>query len=101
QILKSAVRSHDPFHRIVGVWLVRRLSPDSNPIEVDDLPEERDEETLLNAMGSEIANVHVGSKSQITNVLKDLRRRKSNWLRSAAKDMAKAIEREWKEYKKL
>jgi hypothetical protein len=101
QILRSAVRSHDPFHRIVGVWLVRRLSPDSNPIEVDDLPEERDEETLLNAMGSEIANVHVGSKRQIGNILKDLRRRKSNWLRSAAKEMAKAIEREWREYKKL
>jgi hypothetical protein len=32
------------------------------------------------------------------NILKDMRRRKANWLRSAAKDMAKAMEREWKEY---
>jgi len=29
---------------------------------------------------------------------RSLRRRKANWLRSAAKDMAKTMEREWKEY---
>ena len=59
----------------------------------------RDEETLLYAMGSEAANVHLGSKRQIADILKDLGRRKSNWLRSAARDMAKAIEGDWKRYK--
>ena len=63
-----------------------------------DLPEERDEETLLHAMGSEAANVHLGRERQTKNILKDLRRRKANWLRSAAKDMAKAMERDWKDY---
>ena len=96
--IESAVRSHDPFQKIVGRWLIRRLSPESNPIEIADLPEERDEETLLHAMGSEAANVHLGRERQAKNILKDLRRRKANWLRSAAKDMAKAMKREWKEY---
>jgi hypothetical protein len=59
----------------------------------------RDEETLLYAMGSEAANVHLGSKRQIADILKDLGRRKSNWLRSAARDMAKAMEGDWKRYK--
>src|ERR1039458_7601113 len=36
-------------------------------------------------MGSEAANVHLGSKRQVANILRDLRRRKSNWLRSAAR----------------
>jgi hypothetical protein len=62
-------------------------------------PEERDEETLLYAMGSEAANVHLGSKRQVADILKDLGRRKSNWLRSAARDMAKAMEGDWKRYK--
>ena len=97
--IQSAVRSHDPFQKIVGTWLLRRLSPESNPIEIADLPEERDEETLLYAMGSEAANVHLGSKRQVANILKDLRRRESNWLRSAARDMAKAMESEWKRYR--
>jgi hypothetical protein len=49
-------------------------------------------------MGSEAANVHLGSKRQIANILKDLQRRKSNWLRSAARDMAKAMENDWKKF---
>jgi Uncharacterized protein conserved in bacteria (DUF2252) len=98
--IKGAVRSHDPYQMIVGAWLIRRLSPDSNPIEIDDLPKERDEEALLHAMGSETANVHLGSGRVRKKIVKDLRRRKSNWLRTAAKDMAKAVEHEWKEYRK-
>ena len=54
---------------------------------------------LLYAMGSEAANVHLGSKRQVAGILKDLGRRKSNWLRSAARDMAKAIKDDWKRYR--
>jgi uncharacterized protein DUF2252 len=99
QAIELAVRSHDPFQKIVGTWLIRRLSPDSNPIEIADLPEERDEETLLSAMGSEAANVHLGTTRQVANILRDLQRRKSNWLRSAAGDMVKATEGDWKKYR--
>jgi hypothetical protein len=84
---------------VFGNWLIRRLSPDSNPIEIDKLPKERDEYKLLRAMGQEAANVHLGTKSQIKGVLRDLNRRKSNWLRRAGKKMAKVIEKEWQEYK--
>jgi hypothetical protein len=97
--IASAVRSPDLFQKIVGKWLLRRLSPESNPIEIDDWPAKRDEETLLHAMGTEVANVHLGSKRRVAGILKDLRRRKSNWLHSAAKRMAKTIERDWKSYK--
>jgi len=79
---------------------MRRLSPDSNPVDITKLPGKKDEETLLHAMGAEAANVHLGSKRQVGNVLKDLRRKKSNWLVSAAKQMAKAMSSEWHDYKK-
>src|SRR6266853_511911 len=49
--LEGAVRSPDPFQLIAGTWLIRRLSPDANPIEIAALPKKRDEETLLHAMG--------------------------------------------------
>jgi hypothetical protein len=42
-------------------------------------------------MGCEAANVHLGSKYGIKRVLKDLRAREPNWLRSPAKEMAKAV----------
>jgi hypothetical protein len=96
--IQSAVRSHDPFQTIVGRWLIRRLSPDSNPVEIESLPKEREETTLLHAMGCEAANVHLGSRVAIKAILKNLDRKKSNWLRSSAKDMCKAFEREWQKY---
>jgi hypothetical protein len=89
----AAVRSPDPYQTMVGNWLIRRLSPDSNPIEIEELPKERDEQALLHAMDSETANVHLGRRGQSKKSSKDLRSRKSEWLPSAAK--AKALEREW------
>lgn len=98
--LDSAVRSRDPFHCVAGSWLVRRLSPDSNPILIADLPKKRDESMLLGAMGAEAANVHLGSRRQTGRILADLRRRPPNWLRRSAKAMAKMVERDWKEYRR-
>jgi Uncharacterized protein conserved in bacteria (DUF2252) len=100
--LDAAVRAPDPFHCVVGPWLIRRLSPDSNPILVADLPKRRDESVLLGAMGAEVANVHLGSLRQPRQrgrILTDLRRRPPNWLRRSAKMMAKIVEREWQEYR--
>ena len=100
QAITAAVRSRDPFQKIEGAWLIRRLSPDSNPIEIKDLPKKRDEQALLHAMGSEAANVHLGSKRAVNRILQDLARRKTGWLRTAAKEMAKVTERDWKKYAK-
>lgn len=98
--IRSAIRSPDPFQLIEGDWLIRRLSPDSNPIDIQTLPKHRDERMLLYAMGSEAANVHLGTKRQVANIQKDLRGKKSNWLPDAAARMAQLVEKEWKRYKK-
>jgi hypothetical protein len=96
--IKSAVRSPDPYQEMVGIWLIRRLSPDANPIEIEDLPKKRDEMILLHAMGAEAANVHLGTSHQRKKILNDLQKRKSGWLRNAAKEMAKATQRDWMKY---
>jgi hypothetical protein len=98
--IASAVRAPDPFQKTIGRWIIRRLSPDSNPIEIACLPKMRDEETLLHAMGSEIANVHLGDRRQVKRILNDLHHRKANWLSLAGKHMARVIEKEWKDYRK-
>lgn len=97
----SAVRSPDPFQIIDGLWLIRRLSPDSNPIDIQTLPKHSDEEMLLTAMGSETANVHLGTQGQTKKILKDVKMRERGWLRDAAIRMAKALERDWKRYRKI
>ena len=98
--ISSAVRSPDPFQVIDGSWLIRRLSPDSNPIDIQTLPKHSDEEMVLNAMGREAANVHLGTRSSTKNILKDLKKRKRGWLEDAAVRMAKILEKDWKRYRK-
>ena len=98
--ISSAVRSADPFQVVDGLWLIRRLSPDSNPIDIQTLPKHRDEELLLTAMGSEAANVHLGTKGQARKILKDLKMRKRTWLQDAAVRMAQLLEKDWKRYRK-
>jgi hypothetical protein len=100
EAISSAIRSPDPFQVIEGAWLIRRLSPDSNPIDIQTLPKHRDEEMILHAMGSEAANVHLGSKRQVSRIQKDLRKRNSNWLRDAGGRMAQLVEKDWKRYRK-
>jgi len=80
--------------------LIRRLSPDSNPIDIQSLPKHRDVSILLHAMGSETANVHLGTKGQATKILSDLQKRKSKWLRDAAIRMAQVVEKDWKHNRK-
>jgi hypothetical protein len=99
--ISSSVRSPDPFQVIDGDWLIRRLSPDSNPIDIQELPKHRDEEMLLHAMGSEAANVHLGTKSQSKRILKHLKKEKPDWLQDAAVRMAKALEKDWNRYRKI
>ena len=97
-MLEQSVRCRDPFVGMEGQWLLRRLSPYCSRIEVTALPRKRDEGKLLYAMGWETANVHLGDQAQIKPVQRDLARRKSAWLRKAAKAMTKTILADWKDW---
>lgn len=99
-ILDQAVRCPDPFVKLQGRWLVRRLAPYCSRIELDVLPTNRDEQKLLFAMGWETGNIHLGERKSIAGVRKHLHRLKSGWLLSAAKDMVKATERDWRSWRK-
>ncbi len=98
--ISSAIRSPDPFQIIDGPWLIRRLSPDANPIDIQELPRHSDKEMILHEMGSEAANVHLGTKEQTKRVLAYLAKKRSKWLRQAGSRMAKVIEEEWRRYRK-
>lgn len=100
-IINRAVRSPDPFVQLRKRWIVRRLSPHCCRIELDVLPKNRDEMQLLRSMGWETANIHLGSPSARKRVRKYLSRLKPNWLSSAARDMAKVVTKDWRDWRKL
>jgi hypothetical protein len=97
-MLEQSVRCRDPFVRMEGRWLLRRLSPYCSRIELTALPRKRDEGKLLYAMGWETANIHLGDQPPIKAVQRDLAARKSTWLRKAAKVMMKATLADWKDW---
>jgi hypothetical protein len=99
KILDLAVRAPDPMVRLRGGWIVRRLAPYCSRIELSQLPRQRDDLKLLQAMGYETANIHWGSPSEIPAVKKDLNRRGANWLHEAATLMADAVRKDWKEWR--
>jgi hypothetical protein len=97
--LDRAVRCKDPFVRLRGRWIVRRLAPDCSRIEMASLPQQRDEIKLLRAMGFETANVHLGSIKAKT-ILKDLKKRKDSWLHKAAHEMVARVVEDWEDWRK-
>jgi len=98
-ILKEAVRCPDPYVQMRGSWIVRRLSPHCSRIELDDLKTSKRELRVLEAMGRETANVHLGTVEKRKAILKDLRGRKANWLVGAAQAMAEAMEKDWRAWR--
>jgi hypothetical protein len=94
-MLKTAIRAAEPFVAIEQGWLIRRLGPHCSRIELGDLPRRKDERVLLQAMGAETANIHLGSTSALPALRRDLEARGPDWLRDAARRMAKATLKDW------
>lgn len=100
EALAKAVRCRDPFLRIEGNWVLRRLAPRSSKIEIGALDKKSEPLRLLEAMGGETANVHAGTARALGAVRRDLDRRRESWLADAAQDMADAVRAEWKAWKR-
>jgi hypothetical protein len=76
-------------------WVVRGLAPDRCRIGLSELGPERDEKRMMQAMGGETANIHLGTRPAIQDVLKDLKSRKPDWLRKSAGKMAAVTLEDW------
>jgi hypothetical protein len=98
-ILDGAVRSVDPFVRMKGGWIVRRLAPDCSRVELASMPKERDEARLLHAMGFETANVHLATGKAAKSILKNLKGRPREWLHRYSADMVQATAEDWQRWR--
>jgi hypothetical protein len=100
QILNTSVRCLDPYVKLKGKWIVRRLAPDCSRIELSELPKGHDEKVLLHAMGFETANIHLGSK-KARAIRADMKKRGEGWLAQAAEEMVKAVTQDWRDWREL
>lgn len=96
ELLSRAVRCTDPFLRVDGAWIVRRLAPRCSRIEVQLLTGVEDERLMFESMGAETANIHCGSPEARDDILNWLKLRDSSWLETAARAMIKATRDDWR-----
>jgi hypothetical protein len=94
-IVGGAVRCLDPFLAVKRRWIVRRLAPDCERVELADLKTETEMAKLLHAMGWETANVHLGSAGAHALLL-DLTSLPKGWLKSAVDTLQVLLEADWK-----
>ena len=96
---KRSVRQKDPYYTVEDGWVVRRIGPHCERIELAQFPKRGDERLILRDMGRETANLHSATPDQRTKILRDLSERKADWLVNAAHAMSKATEQDWKAFR--
>lgn len=100
RILASAIRSPDPYLKVYGSWIVRRLAPDCRRVELASLSRGHDEEWLLHAMGFETANVHLGTAGAGRSIKRHLGDFTKQELRKSATEMQDTLAKDFRCWKK-
>jgi len=99
KIIRRSVRCPDPFLQLRGNWIVRRLSPHCSRIELSQIEAPGAEIKLLRAMGWEVANIHLGTRTAVKPILAHLKKQKGKWLHGASAAMLETVRDEWKTWK--
>jgi hypothetical protein len=99
KIITGAFRVPDPFLSLPQRSIIRRLAPHCTKIELDSLPRKPDEVRLLESMGFEIANIHLGTMDAKT-LLKDLNHRRMRYFRGAVALMSELTLADWESWRK-
>ena len=93
-------RAPDPWLAATGDIVTRRLSPNNRKIEAADNPAALTSRKMLNAMGRELAAIHLGTANRRATIERDLHDRKRNWLRSAVERAEEFVRRDHKDWRK-
>jgi hypothetical protein len=96
---RGKYRANDPWYRLKGNLLVRRLSPNNRKLEAEGGSIDLLTPDMLRAMGLELANVHLGTGNRRAAIVRDLARRDGDWLHANAKRAAAAVARDYADWK--
>jgi uncharacterized protein (DUF2252 family) len=92
-------RAPDPFLRVHGKCVFRRIGADAQKIELGKSPGKKLERKLVKAMGFDLASIHAADARGKRAILADLKKRPDGWLHAAAKIAAAAVERDFEEWR--
>lgn len=112
EIATGRYRAPDPWYRVVDGVAVRRLSPNNRKIEADKplLPEQEEgpgetlgrevllAQPMLEAMGRELASVHLATEGAAAAVRRDFLAREPAWWAKAASLTAEQVRKEQRQF---
>jgi hypothetical protein len=101
EIAGGRYRAIDPWLRFDSKLATRRLSPNNRKIEAGDDVSVLLGPQMLEAMGLDLAGVHLGTATgkSTAAVGRDFENRKSGWLLTAARNMAAAVKQDHAQWK--
>jgi hypothetical protein len=91
-------RAPDPFLDAHDKFIFRRIAADSRKIELVDAAGSI-RINVLQAMGFDLASIHVAGSSEPAALRADLKRRPRGWLNAAAKTAVAAVKRDFEEWR--
>jgi hypothetical protein len=97
-LMAAAYRAPDPVLFMTADWVVRRLSPESHKISLDQIRDHVEAESLVRWMGWEVANIHRGQAGR-HDIEEWLAALPSGWLHDTAETMAEIMRKDWKEFR--
>jgi hypothetical protein len=99
EIANGRFRPLDPWYEVKNDVVVRRLSPNNRKIEVEKGNAALFSRDMLQIMGFELANVHLGTADRRGAIQQDLEQRRRSWLIASARKAADATLQEYKAWK--
>lgn len=97
-ILAASFRSPDPCLSLTEDWVIRRLSPESHKVAVEQLRDHVQAEALVRWMGWEVANIHRGQAGR-HDIEAWLAALPAGWLHDSAATMAEATVADWRDFR--
>jgi Uncharacterized protein conserved in bacteria (DUF2252) len=93
-------RAPDPFLKVRGKFIYRRIAADSRKIELADIGGSEITGRILEAMGFDLASIHAAGSVGVDALRADLRKRRPRgWLNAAAKTAEAAVRRDFEEWR--
>jgi len=100
EIANGRYRAPDPTYFANDRIVVRRLSPNTRKIEIEDEPHVLLDLRMLQTMGRELANIHLGTGDRHRAIERDLAKRKNRWLQRATAAAVEFVEEDFKQWRR-
>jgi hypothetical protein len=92
-------RSPDPFMQVRSNFIIRRIAPDSNKIDLAAEDAKEYGPKLLSAMGVDLASIHLAEGLDADLIVRDLNGRGPGWLLNAAQIASEAVCKDFEKWR--